>query len=98
MLVNFDKELVDFEGKMIPNTSGQPATLRGIAVDALVATYQGEDKLSGEEKVKRFILAEKLYKGENEVSVEEIALLKNLIGKAFATIVVGQAWQILEGK
>lgn len=98
MLVNFESNLVDFDGKVIPNTSGQPATLQGVSLDALMASYQGEEKLSGEEKMKRFLLAEKIHKGEFDLAAEEIALLKALIGKAFTPIVVGQAWRMLEGK
>jgi hypothetical protein len=98
MLINFESGLTDFDGKVMPNASGQPATLKGIAIDALMASYQGEDKLSGEEKMNRFLLAEKIHKGEFDLTVEEIAMLKTLIGKAFTPIVVGQAWRILEGK
>lgn len=98
MIVDFGKELVDMEGKAIPNAKGEPAVLRGVAVDALLAVFNDEDRLSGEEKLKRFILAEKIHNGCDDVTVEEVGLVKKLIGKAFSVIIVGQAWQMLEGK
>jgi hypothetical protein len=53
--------------------------------------------LAAEEKVKRFRLAEIAAKGgEREVKVEDAALIKALIGKAFAPLVVGRAYDIIE--
>ena len=98
MKVNFGKVLVDFDGAAISAKDKNEAVLRGVAVDALLAIYQDEQNLSGEEKLKRYILAEKVYKKEDDLTVEEIALLKKLIGKAYAPLIVGQAWKILEGK
>jgi hypothetical protein len=98
MKINFDKILKDFEGKPIPAADGKSAVLRGIVIDALLATYKDEQNLTGEEKLKRYLLAEKVHKKEDDLAIEEIASLKKLIGKAFAPLIVGQAWQILEGK
>jgi hypothetical protein len=53
--------------------------------------------LAAEEKVKRFRLAEIAAKGgEREVKVEDVALIKTLIGKAFAPLVVARAYDIIE--
>ncbi len=98
MKVNFSKELVDLNGKAINDTTGKPATLKGVSIDALMAVFQDEQNLSGEEKLKRYKLAVKISSGESEVSVEEISMVKKLIGKAFGALVVGQCWEILEGK
>jgi hypothetical protein len=47
--------------------------------------------------VRRFRLAEIVAKGgEREVKVEDVALIKTLIGKAFAPLVVGRAYDIVE--
>ena len=53
--------------------------------------------IGGEEKVKRYNLALDIYNGKKEnLSSEEIVLLKELIGRYFSTIVVGQALKMLE--
>jgi hypothetical protein len=96
MKVNFDKQLVDLDGTIIPDAKGNPAILRGISVDALLAAFNDEQNIAGEEKLKRYILAEKIYKKEDDLSVEELALLKKLIGKAYTPLIVGQSWKIIE--
>jgi len=98
MLVDFKKELVDLNGIVILDTTGKPATLKGVTIDALMAVYQDEQNLGGEEKLKRYELGLMLSKDMFEVTVEEISLIKKLIGKAYGALIVGQAWNILEGK
>jgi hypothetical protein len=98
MKVDFNRGLIDLEGEVIKNAKGESATLKGVTIDALLVAYQDEQNLSGEDKVKRFALASKINKGTDEVTVEEISLIKKLIGKAYSALVVGQAWDILEGK
>jgi hypothetical protein len=74
-----------------------PATLGIVAMRALLAPYQGEENLSGEDKFKRFALAMKI-KGGGEVplSAEDTALLKKLIGKLYTPLVVGRAFPLLD--
>ena len=100
MQVLMGKIFTDLDGKEIPSQNGKPATLGGVSVDALLATFQDEQNLSGEEKLKRWELAVKIKNGVDpvELSVEEIALIKKLIGKAYGPLISGQAWQMLEGK
>ncbi len=98
MKVNLVAELKSLDGSAIVGTDGNPAVLKGVIVDALMAVFQDEPNLSGEEKMKRFLLAEKVYNGVGEYSAEEVALMKKLIGKAYTPIIVGQAWKILEGE
>jgi hypothetical protein len=98
MKVNFEKVLVDMDGVELKDTKGGTAKVRGCVVDALLATYQDEQNLAGEEKMKRFDLATKIYKGEDDVVVEDITLIKKLVGKAYTPIVVGQVWRVLEGE
>ena len=62
MKVNFDKQLVSLDGEVILDTKGNPAVLRGVAIDALLAVFGDEQNLAGEEKLKRYIVAEKVYK------------------------------------
>ena len=54
--------------------------------------------MSGDEKVKRWALAQKIYGGNTEVQAEDVALLKKLIGKAYGVAIVGPAYEMLEGE
>jgi uncharacterized protein YhbP (UPF0306 family) len=98
MLIDFKKELVDLEGVTLLDKNKKSATLKGVAIDALMAVYQDEQNLGGEEKLKRYELALMLSKDMFEIKAEEVALIKKLIGKAYGALIVGQAWNILEGK
>lgn len=66
-------------------------TLAIVAENALLASYQDETNLSGEEKLKRFRLAEKIasQKGDITLTAEEIALIKKLVAKAYNPLIVG---------
>lgn len=72
------------------------ATLGYLAIEALLAVYPGED-MTGDDKVKRFRLASLLADGGIvTLETEQVAELKRLIGKAFAPLLVGRAYDIIE--
>jgi hypothetical protein len=96
MKVNFKGTFEDMEGKEILS-GDKPTTLKTIAINALMATYTDEQNLSGEDKLKRWKMGQRIVNDEEDFSVEDIALLKKLIGKAYSTIIVGQAYEMLEG-
>jgi len=100
MTVLLGKGLVTLDGEVILDQKNEPATVRGVAIEALFATFKDEENLSGEEKLKRWELASKIKINPDpvELKVEEIALLKKLIGKAYGALIVGQAWKVLEGE
>lgn len=81
---------------------GQPlpelaSTLGGVSIAALLGAYADEQGLSGEEKFRRYQLAERIHAGNvQDVSAEEIALLKKLIGKNWPPAVLGPAYEALE--
>ena len=56
------------------------------------------EKLSGEEKVKRFLLATKIYDSTDPINIgtKDIELLKDLIAKSYLPLIVGQAWLVLD--
>lgn len=73
------------------------ATLGAVCIGALMGVYADEQGLSGEEKFKRYKLAERISAGgDQEVSAEDIALLKKLIAKNWPPAVLGPAYEALE--
>ena len=100
MQVLLGKVFTDLEGAEIRGDKGEPVILRDVATNALLAVFQDEQNLSGEEKLKRWELAVKIRRAVDpcEISVEEVSLVKKLIGKAYAPVISGQAWHMLEGK
>ena len=100
MNVNFLVDMVDLDGRPIDEAEGKPATLGFVCLDALMRSYNDEPNLTGVEKVRRYDLALRIKRGGGQLDLpaEEITLLKLLIGKAYAPLIVGQAWAMLEGK
>ena len=97
MKVNFEKVLTTMDGE--PLKDGQEKlTLKSVCVNALLATISG-DTPSGEEKLTRYLLANQIYTdNEIELNSEDVSKIKKMVGMSFPTIVVGQAFQMLEGK
>jgi hypothetical protein len=94
MKVDFAAPILDLKGgALIEN--GEQVTLGAIASNALLAAYRDEADLAGEEKVKRYKLAV-IAEGEQDLSVEQVVLLKKLIAKAFAPLIVGRAYELLD--
>ena len=95
MKINFNQPIKNITGEEIKDL-----TLKSVSVEALLATFSDEQSLLGEEKAKRYVLATRIYANSEELdlTVEEIAKIKQLIGKGYGPLVVGQAWEILEGR
>ena len=96
----------DKEGFPLLKT-GKPITLRAVCIRALLNPPARQDPQTGrmmpiqmpaEEKIKRYNLAVEIQKAKNpmELSIDEIKLLKDLIGEKYPPLTVGQAWEILD--
>jgi hypothetical protein len=96
MKIDFSAAIKDFDGDAVKD-GDKEATLGRVACTALLASYADEQNLSAEDKVKRFRLAEIAAKGgAQEVKVDDVALMKKLIGKAFAPLIGGRAYDLIE--
>jgi hypothetical protein len=52
---------------------------------------------AGDEKVRRYRLARKLFNASKvELTPEDVVLLKSLIGQIYGPLVVGQVWDLLD--
>lgn len=69
-------------------------TLGACAISALLGP---DEAASGVEKMQRWLLAERIYPGGvQEVTAEEIGLIKARIGKCYNAVAVGPAYRLLE--
>jgi len=72
-------------------------TLRNAATDALTALYRDEPNLDAKKKFERGALALKIHNNdEPSLSVNEVALVKELIGKRFDPLIILRTWEILD--
>jgi hypothetical protein len=96
MKINFDQELKGLDGEALKE-GDKAFTLKRAAVEALVALAP-DDRANGEEKCKRWQLAVRVNGGgEVELSPEEAAMVKERIGRLYGPLVIGPAWQLLNG-
>ena len=94
-------QMLDEKGAGVPKTIDQPVMASELVCTALLTPYQDEQPTT-DEKNARFVLAERVNKARNDdtdvnISIEEAALVKLLIGKQYTPLVVGQLVRILEG-
>lgn len=96
MRIDFSAPIRDLDGNPIENDK-KPFTLKAASINALLIVNPNEQQ-TGEEKVKAFSLAMRINdaKGPVELTVEEVAKLKDIIGKSYGPIVVGRAYTLLE--
>jgi len=98
-----DEEIVDKDGKK--TTKKYPTlTLKKVSENVLLGQETDGDgkpkEMSGAKKCERYDLAFRIHKATAkdlaDLQVEEIALLKKLIAMAYSTLIVGQAFGILD--
>lgn len=90
---NFDFEITDIKGSPI---EGKPLA-KDIVVASLLATYQDEPALKGEDKYKRWKLADKIQAGNDvELTTEELVLIKTLVGKYATPMAIGPIYNAIE--
>ncbi len=100
--IDFTQTLKDLDGKPLPfNAEGKlptVATLGQISKDALVNMLPEDQQATGASKYDHWMLAQKVYPDKKDVvlNAEEIATIKERIGKMYAPLVVGPAWRMLD--
>jgi hypothetical protein len=101
MRINVNQVLRNFEGQVMKDQNAQgeaiDATLKLSLVNALLAPGKQD---AGVEKIQKYELAKKIYRGgEVELSTEEVTLCKSAVNETFPhPMVVGQINNMLEGK
>lgn len=101
MKIDVNETLKALSGETLMDTDSKgtaiEATIKAAIVNALLTPAKSDN---GIDKVKKYDLANRVYKAENEIelTVEEAALIKERVGEAFGAIVVGQIWGLLDGR
>lgn len=96
MAINFDY-VYKVRGEEATDADGSPLTLRKVAVRALFQSYDDEKNIKGEEKFKRGMLGMRIEEEvDPELKVDEVNLVKTLIGKYSPPLVVAQSWKQLD--
>ena len=101
MLIDFSKQILSLDGKPVKfGENDKQATLGKVCIEALSLNHHDEQNLSGEEKMKRYLLARRIYAAAPDIELksEEIAELKKLTAKILGPIHLGPVWQYLEGE
>ena len=97
MKIDFSLPINDLSGNQTRDDV-ELLTLRRVAIVALTASFRDESP-NGEESFKRYKIALLITGGDGVVDLEpeQISKIKTLIGKAWPPIVVGRAYEILNG-
>lgn len=100
---------IDF-GQEIKSLSGKPfkvkeddrelsLTLKHVCTEALLSTLEEDKRMKGSVKYDLWKLADKVYNNaENDsiFSVEDVALIKERVGKSTSSAIVGPVYELLE--
>lgn len=94
MTKDLDVPMLDMDGEQVTDRVkgvDRPATIKNFIVNSL-ALLNGE-QISGEEKMIRYKLAMRLNEGgEQELTPEELVLIKKTVGTMYAPLIVGQVF------
>ena len=74
-----------------------PVTLKRLCTRALHG-FRQDEKIDGNEKERKGALARELFEAKNEIELDrdDVKLLKELIGKDGSSLIVEQAWKIID--
>lgn len=103
---DFTQPLKQIDGKpFVDEKTGKEVetTLGSVVEQALLSQYAderdpqtGKETIAPEEKFKRWQLAGKVRGKDVTLSPEDVSKIKNLVGKAYPPLVVGQVWIMLD--
>lgn len=98
---------IDFTQKLVNPFTKEPvwesekkekeSTLSGVCSDALLTKLEGDERATGKDKMELFLLAQKIYNAKDaDLTAEEVAKIKERVGKSFAAIMVGIVYPLLD--
>lgn len=91
-VVNVDTPILNLEGDALEN-----ATAKSVILEALMVTFEDDRNLTGEQKIKIFLLAQRVQSGgEVDFTSDDITLMKTRVAKGFNALAVGRVWELLD--
>jgi len=97
MRINWNKEILDYKDRPQKDSDGTVITVGSACYECLHAMSETEKTLSGKEKYDLCKIAKKIKKTpEANFEVEELAKIKDHVGRKGSTFLVGQVYDCLE--
>jgi hypothetical protein len=96
---NFDAALQNLDGSPMKTSAEDPSAvkLKTLCVNALLGNLEGDDRMTGEDKLALYQLAGRINKGGVvDISTEELTKLKARLAKGFGIAIYGPAAILLE--
>ena len=103
IIKNLDATFLNIEGEVMKKDGSEdPITLKDVCKTSILNNYKDtrDYKMTGTDKEKAFAIYKALHDANDEVELktEQITELKKAIGFSYTTIIVGQAFEMIEGK
>lgn len=97
MKINLNVPMLDMRGNPVIDANRSPLTLQNVCSDAL-GNY-ADQGMTGTHKLQNFALGMKIAAAESEIelTVEELATIKDVVGKSYSPLVVGRLDELIEG-
>ncbi len=98
MKIDLTTTFINETGSTLKDGSGAETTMESVITTSLLSPMKDDDKLSGDEKAELFNLWFDKIRGKKEADLkaEEVVKIKDRVGKAYAQIIVGQLFRILD--
>lgn len=98
MKIDFSQILKTLDGKPIEGQDKKNLTLRDAVINALLSARDDEKNLAGKDKAMRYHLSARIYGAKEPILLksEECTLIKELVGKTYLPLIVGQAWAMID--
>lgn len=101
MLINFDQVLTDLKKEILKDENNENFTVGHAAIRSLMGE-KPQTPMTGDQKYRQYKLALKIGGGKDaegliDISIEEAALIKKLVGDFYSPLVVGQVYDLIEG-
>lgn len=96
MKIRVNQKLLDERGREIILQDKSVMMLRDVIINAILMPDKDDDEKKKWEKYEIYKKLRDATSEEIDFSVEEVALIKKLIGKYQPQLIMGQCWEMLE--
>jgi len=95
MTIKINEELKNIDGKTSIIEKGNPLTLKEVCIAAVLTPMEGDDR---KKKFEKWEIYKKFRDSIDTVtlSAEDVAIIKDSIGKFYPPLILGQSFEMLE--